>query len=239
MSQYVLPGNAEANYALVVMRQRLNSPLQVLFWLERVQEQAPYYADVPDRIAEMRNLLSLPPASEPSAPMPSELARLAQRYPWPQQRPPVLPCDTLHAYDDGLAALTDALSDTCRIIVLQGLGMGFVARLCLSRAPHAYVIVIYTPEPPQPVDSAASLWPPSPTTYELFLTNCWHYRERIVLLPLPLSEALSQIKASDIRPDLIYLGAENEEAEKRLRHTMQPRFPSATVLFSRPMLRKR
>jgi len=140
------------------------------------------------------------------------LERLRRRYPWPAKRPETPPC--LRGWDGGGRHLIPAaLGDVVRPVILEvGSFLGLSARTWLDALPDAAVVCV----DPWPAGADVTTWGITDWPelvgrpfYETFLSNCWDHRDRVIPVRGHSPEALREIAACGVRPDLVYLDGDH------------------------------
>ena len=139
------------------------------------------------------------------------LDRLRRKYPWPAQRPAVAPSD--RGWDCGGRELVTAAlaARSARIVLEIGSFVGLSARTWLRAAPAATVICV-DPWPDVDVrDWGIRDWPElaGQSLYDVFLSGCWPYRDRVIPVRGGSPGALEEIHAVGVRPDLVYIDGDH------------------------------
>lgn len=163
-----------------------------------------------------------------------KLHELRTRFPWPKDQPCHRP--QWHGWLAGPTA--DALRTQCpanaQLIVECGSWAGLSARLLLELAPQATLICIdhwcQTPEQIAPLAPPPEAVPLLPIIYDIFCTNHWENRHRIIPVRLDSCEGLSLLASLGLKPDFIYLDS-NHSTEYLLQELRlcEP-FPGARIV---------
>lgn len=112
--------------------------------------------------------------------------------------------------------LLQFLNNDTKLIIELGSWLGLSTRWMLDRAPNANIIVV-------------DHWKGSPNTieqefnlYEKFLSNCWEYRDRIIVFRRETSSVLPYLLSLNLNPDLVYIdaGHDYESASRDIRFSI-------------------
>lgn len=134
--------------------------------------------------------------------IPPAVRELQHRYPWPQESPN-LPFDrrrwfaTIH-----MRALLDLLPDRPLLVLEIGSYMGASLRFLMEVTPSSFFVAI------DPLDEIiASEHPPHlrRPLADFLVSNCWPYRDRLVIIPKRSVEALPELRQLGVAPDLAYI----------------------------------
>ncbi|MCL2624233.1 MAG: class I SAM-dependent methyltransferase [Planctomycetaceae bacterium] len=136
-----------------------------------------------------------------------EITQLAQKYPWPAQKPEVP--EDLHGWCDisHRKMFEQILHPKMSVILELGSWLGKSTRLLSSMAPQAVVICIDHWLGSQEHHENEAYCQKLPTLYETFIVNLWEERERVIPVRLTTVAALEEIRQHQIVPDLIYIDA--------------------------------
>lgn len=154
------------------------------------------------------------------------LDQLRSRYPWPVQRPD-LPEDWHGWLCDATAAmLARHLRPSMKVVVETGSWLGLSARHILECAPDATLICVDTWKG-SPTQQHNPVWAAKlPRLYETFCANLWPWRGRLIPMRADSLEALAEIAALGIAPDLVYIDSlhtsRHVATEIRLSHALWP-----------------
>ena len=163
------------------------------------------------------------------------LARLKERFPWPEERPDFPDRE----YGWGISdedLLLSHLPEEASCILEIGSFLGGSARFFANARPQATIICVdpwMDTHRPFVGRNAPELteWLAKPDgCYQTFLSSNWGYRERIVALRGFSPEALLPVFETGCRPDFIYIdGAHHYEAVLMDLCTCQVLFPDAVI----------
>lgn len=147
-------------------------------------------------------------------------AALAEKYPWPEDRPAVAPID--FTYDGGGRELVIEMirRRRAKIVLEIGAFLGGSTRLWLDASPDVVVLAIdcwegcwgnCAREAGRP-ECANQLDQPD-GGYETFLANLWADRHRVVPVRGRSPEVLEAIFSVGVQPDLVYLDGDKSGVE--------------------------
>jgi hypothetical protein len=153
-----------------------------------------------DQLEKLRLLSHLPP-----------LERLRLLYPWPTQRPPLPPSD--RGWDGGGRDIVTRRLTQRRVKVILEIGafLGLSTRKWLSAVPDATVICVDPWYDHYDDDSGFRHWPDvvGRNIYQLFLSSCWDFRDRIIPVRGTSPSALQIVADLGAQPDLIYIDGDH------------------------------
>lgn len=130
---------------------------------------------------------------------------LRARHPWPLKRPDV--SEDWHGWlcEATAAMLARHLQPATRVVVEMGSWLGLSAAHILQCAPNATVICADTWKG-SPAHHRNRHWAAKlPRLYQTFCANLWPWRLRVIPMRADSLEALAEIAAYGITPDLVYL----------------------------------
>ena len=140
------------------------------------------------------------------------LERLRKQHPWPARMPDVQ--EDWHGWlsSETASMLCSHLTTNTRLAVECGSWLGMSARAILQAAPNAILVCCDhwkgSPEhQPNERNYDWSRW--LPTLYETFLRNMWPWRERVIPIRADSLDALAEVHAAGLTPDLVYLDSEH------------------------------
>jgi len=193
---------------------------------------------------ELRAILSTPESHTcwlPTFTIVSELSSdrleyLKEDWPFPSEKPDVIPqnCDGWFFGCESL--LSEVLSDKTQIYVELGSFTGASLQYAAKQAPNATLIAIdkwdwtYTGEGPS--NSPACLQDPYAVVplWETFVVNQWDLRDRIIPIRLDTLRGLMSVYCAGIKPDVIYVDADHEYKEVKQDIELATRlFPDAVL----------
>jgi hypothetical protein len=160
------------------------------------------------------------------------LERLRRAFPWPAVRPAVEP--SRRGWDGGGRHLvTEAIAaHGVRLVLEVGSFLGLSARTWLDSCPDLTVICL-DPWPDLDVRQwGLHDWPElfDRKLYDVFLSSCWPYRERIIPYRGTSPAALRDLRARGVVPDLVYLdGDHSYQAVTTELTTCRRLFPEALL----------
>jgi predicted O-methyltransferase YrrM len=139
----------------------------------------------------------------------TKLEDLKKEHPWPSERPTVLQNLTggwFHSSNQ--RKLKDWIEgNNPNVIVELGSWMGLSTRF-LCENSNATVIAVDHFEGSREHQRMPEL----KTLYETFVTNCWEWRDKIIILRMDTVKALTLLAYRfSIEPDLVYVDASHEE----------------------------
>jgi len=138
--------------------------------------------------------------------------RLAQKHPWPTEKPSV-PANLQGWCDEpNQKMLSGLLDETTKIVVEVGSWLGSSARFILKHVPVAKIVCIdhWLGSREHWESEAEYILEQIPTLYETFLVNLWDDRSRVVPLRTDSVHGLREIHRAGIKPDLIYIDATHD-----------------------------
>jgi hypothetical protein len=154
------------------------------------------------------------------------LSEFARQHTWPTVKPELPPIPLRPEFGTPVI-LPDGVQSP-RLIVEVGPGIGRATRHLVRIAPQATVIAVddWQGNPEQRTDPVISGL--LPKLYEVFLSQCWDYRNQIVPLKAEAAEGLRRIADAGLQPDLVCLdGAESGGDQLKL---VLELFPQAAVV---------
>lgn len=161
------------------------------------------------------------------------LQQLAQLFPWPSERPDVaMPTQHLGWLGDGVESmLKRELSGGKKLVVELGAWLGLSTRHIADALPQGRVITIDHWEGSPEHHSKPQWRDMLPQLYDMFLTSCWEYRDRIQPIKRSTIEGLRQIAECGLQPELIFIDADHryEAVLADLRESRRL-FPQATLI---------
>jgi len=157
-----------------------------------------------------------------SADRDSAIAAFASRNRWPNAKPNIPPLSDRNSLSQGMQEiLSRCVLHRTRLVVHLGPGLGSSTRFVADLAPGASIIAVDRWEENVERQAGAALF----QSFEAFLSECWGYRTQIIPVKADWGEGLRGIAQSGLKPDLIWLGA-----EQRADH-LQEELCSATMMF--------
>ena len=133
----------------------------------------------------------------------SEIEKLRRITPWPEQKPDI-------PFNDGgwfpkcnRQLLSKLLSDKTSLVVELGSWIGLSTRWILDTAPNAKVIAIdhWLGGKENAKD------PLLPVLHDTFISNCWSYKDRLVMLKMDTLKGMRLLLDNNVRPNVIYVDA--------------------------------
>lgn len=161
------------------------------------------------------------------------LRRLAQRQPWPAQRP----ADAAPGQEQGWlgegteVVLARSLSPATQLVVELGAWLGLSTRYIASLAPSATVISVDTWEGSPEHKTQERYRELLPRLFETFQSRCWEQRDRIVPLRMTSLDGLRAVAEAGLQPDMVYIDAEHSYAAVTAELTLARQlFPRARLV---------
>lgn len=160
----------------------------------------------------------------------SPIAALRQKFPWPDESPPVAPVDW--SIDAGGRQLIIRLIKERNISLILEIGvfLGGSTRTWLKACPDLQVIAVdpwpgsfeadFAIEKKRP-ELADQLRGPD-GSFHTFLSSMWRYRDRVVPVRGWAPQILYDIHATGVNPDLIYINADKNGREINVCHQLFP-----------------
>lgn len=144
------------------------------------------------------------------------IQKLLKERAWPPQKPN-FPFDERGWFPkSNQETLLRFLNKDTKLIIELGSWLGLSTRWMLDQAPNAAIIVIdHWKGSPDTVEVEENL-------YEKFLSNCWDYKERIIIYKDETTKILPNLQTLGLAPDLIYVdaGHDYDSASKDIRLCM-------------------
>jgi len=163
------------------------------------------------------------------ASMKQHIEKLRLRHPWPAQRPGV-PLNAHGWFRKGnQVAIRRCCNASTQVYLELGSWLGKSTRYVLRTFPHITVIAVdhWVGSAEHQEKYAALL----PRLYEIFLTNCWGYRARLIPLRMTTAEGMAEVKEWSVSPDVVFVDAAHDYdsvgADIELAHEC---FPKARLL---------
>jgi len=164
--------------------------------------------------------------------IPAGIEKLKSRYHWPHDKPNVR-LDPHGWFSDEIKvnALKSLLSPSTKIIIELGSWLGTSTRIMLNAAPNAILIAVDHWKGSLRHQDHPIYKNKLPTLYEVFLVNCWDFKERLIPVRENTIDGLQIIYDFDIKPDLILVDAEHSySATLRDITASKKLFPSAILV---------
>ena len=142
---------------------------------------------------------------------------LAAEYRWPKTRPelPDFVGDRQRGWlSDGTKAMLRQYVKPKSLIIELGSWTGLSARFMIDHAPSSRVICVdhWKGSPELKGELYDDLLP---HLYQMFLSRCWNYRDRIVPLRMTTTDGLMVVSGFGVSPSLIYVDAAHDTASVR------------------------
>ena len=158
--------------------------------------------------------------------------KLRAEFPWPRERPPVIP-NAHHGWmhDSVKHLLARELTSEKNLVLELGAWLGLSTRYILEQAPHVSVISVdhWNGSPEHVHDPKYSRL--LPHLFETFQANCWAYRERLLALRKETIQGIQTVADAGLQPDLVYLDADHSyEAVLNDLQAIRAAFPKATIV---------
>ena len=135
------------------------------------------------------------------------LQELKNKYPWPTEKPSVLPRYSKGDIPEGwchgnnVKMFETLVNENTKVIVDAGSWLGLSAWHFLRLAPNATIICLDTWQGSAEHRKNELL----PVLYETFLANMWEYRDRIIPMRSNGLSGFNEICTQEIEPDLVYI----------------------------------
>ena len=163
------------------------------------------------------------------------MGELRRKYPWPAARPRREPNDFGWCSRSNKRVLRRNLGRRTRLVVEIGSFMGLSARWIVRKAANATLVCVdgwwKSDEqtvrrfgiPPVSLEREGS--------YETFLVNLWSYRDRVIPMRAKSHDALPELAAMGLKPDLFYVDGSHEyEDVARDLELIETHFPNTRVV---------
>lgn len=135
--------------------------------------------------------------------------QLKAKYSWPERKPDLaFDNHSMFVNEAQVARLFNSLHVS--IVVELGSWVGASTRFIAEHAPHATIIAIdhWRGSAEHQIKHKDKL----PTLYELFLSNCWYLKDRLVPMRGTTQDGLDELCVLGIIPDLFYVDASHDYA---------------------------
>lgn len=131
------------------------------------------------------------------------IQNLIKKYPWPDAKPELSSLN--RGWFSGEEFFKKHLDKNANIIIELGSWLGKSTQFFLNQCPNSFVIAIDhwkgSKEHQKRFQSIL------PNLYELFLVNCWEFKDRLIPIRNSTSEGLQEVFNFGIKPDFIYVDA--------------------------------
>jgi hypothetical protein len=135
-------------------------------------------------------------------PITPALQTLQARYPWPAESPN-LPFDRRRWFAPiHMRALLDHLPERPLLILEIGSYMGASLRFMMEASPGSFFIAIDPLDEMIAAERAPHIRRP---LGDFLVSNCWPYRDRLVIVPKRSVDALPELRQLGIAPDVAYI----------------------------------
>jgi hypothetical protein len=164
--------------------------------------------------------------------IPLGIKKLKSRYSWPQLRPNVK-VDPHGWFSDKIKvnALKALLNPSTKVIIELGSWLGMSTRIMLNAAPNATLIAVDHWKGSLEHQDDPVYKNKISTLYEVFLANCWNFKERLIPVKENTINGLQIIYDFGVKPDLILIDAEHSySAVLRDITKSKELFPSAILV---------
>lgn len=170
--------------------------------------------------------------ADPAPQKPEQLRNLWAAHAWPAERPAVPPNEQHGWLSESTRTLLKAsLSERTKLVVELGSWLGLSTRFIAGAAPQAHVIAVDHWQGSAEHQRKPELAGLLPVLYELFLSSCWSFRDRILPVRMTTCEGLEEIARHGLEPDLVYLDADHSyDAVKQGILQIRRLFPGAVLI---------
>lgn len=162
----------------------------------------------------------------------SDVSVLKAKYPWPTEKPDIQFDEHGWFGECNEKMLSRFINEDTRIVLELGSWLGKSTRFIARKAKHATVLTVdHWLGTTQISNDAPDTNVKLPTLYETFLSNCWNFKSRIVPMRTNTLDAIDELVAAGINPNVVYLDAAHDydsvraELGKCIAH-----FPDATFI---------